>query len=89
VKLQRALESVRSEAEDDDDDFPRDSDGSAKVALIGIDRSIAAWKMLNSSFAEEEQTISQLIGSLERLRKSVETQFPQARAFVRPGFDEV
>jgi hypothetical protein len=89
VKLQRALESARSEAEDDDDDFPKDSDGSAKVALIGIDRSIAAWKMLHSSFAEEEQTISQLIGSLERLRKSVETQFPQARAFVRPGFDEV
>jgi hypothetical protein len=35
------MESARSEEEDGGDDFPRDSDGSAKVALIGIDRSLA------------------------------------------------
>jgi hypothetical protein len=89
VKLQRALESARSEEEEQDNGFPKASDGSAKVALIGIDRSIAAWKMLHSSFAEQKQAISNFIGSLERLRRSVEAQFPQARAFRRPGFDDV
>jgi len=89
VKLRRAVEGARSEEDEDDDGFPNDSDGSAKVALIGIDRSIAAWEMLRSSFAKQKQTISNFMGSLERLRRSVEAQFPQARTFVRPGFDDV
>jgi predicted protein tyrosine phosphatase len=57
--------------------------------LIGIDRSIAAWKMLLSYFPEQQQAILNLFGSLENLRKRVEAQFPQARAFRRPGFDDV
>ena len=44
VKTMRALSGRKEELEDPEiADFPKDSDGSAKVALIGIDRSIAAW----------------------------------------------
>jgi hypothetical protein len=88
VKLRRAIESARSEEEDGGDGYPKDSDGSAKVALIGIDRSIEAWKMLHSSFSEQKQMISNFIESLEHVRRSVESQFSQARVFHRPGFDE-
>ena len=91
VKIMRAL-SCRDdgwEEEPEMADFPKDSDGSAKVALIGIDRSIAAWRLMQMSLANDADSIIPLILQLERLRKRVEKSFPAARDFVRPGFDEV
>jgi hypothetical protein len=88
VKLHRAIGSRVCESEDGDDGFPRDSDGSAKVALIAIDRSMAAWARLRSRFENEHgDAILALLVQLERLRRAAEAEFPQARAFVRPGFD--
>ncbi|MBM4032722.1 MAG: hypothetical protein FJ291_13165 [Planctomycetes bacterium] len=89
VKLQRALH------QDDDDDllddegkpYPRDSDGSAKVALLGIDRSIEAWGVLRRYLPTGGDSILGTMVHLDRLRKRVERAFPAARAFVRPGFD--
>jgi len=89
VKLRRAIESARNEKEEADDGFPKDSDGSAKVALIGLDRSIAAWKMMLSYFPGQQQPILNIVASLESIRRRVEAQFPQARAFMRPGLDDV
>ena len=88
VKLRRALQSQLAEAEDrDEDDSPKDSDGSAKVALIAIDRSIGAWGVLLRHFPAEETPILEQLARLDRLRRAVEQQFPAARHFVRPGFD--
>jgi hypothetical protein len=90
VKTMRALSGRKEELEDPETaDFPKDSDGSAKVALIGIDRSIAAWRMMQLSLPDRVESIVPLILQLERLRQRVEKSFPQARDFVRPGFDEV
>jgi hypothetical protein len=62
IKIQRALRSVTVEKQSEyDDDIARDSNGSAKVALIGIERSIAAWKMLLNSFPDLEKQIIDLI----------------------------
>lgn len=69
------------------DEFPRDSDGSAKVCLIAIDRSIAAWAVLLRAFPQLQSETLELLAQIERLRKGVEQQFPAARAFQRPGFD--
>lgn len=88
VKLRRAIESASSEETTDINDFPKDSDGSAKVALIGIDRSISAWKILLTSFPEQEKQVQNFIAMLENIKNRVETQFPHARDFMRPGFDE-
>lgn len=88
VKTMRALSGRREELEDPEiADFPKDSDGSAKVALIGIDRSMAAWRMMQLSLPERGESIVPLILQLERLRRRLEKSFPQARDFVRPGFD--
>jgi hypothetical protein len=94
VKTIRALSSRRDEAGDDllDDEeqqFPKDSDGSAKVALIGIDRSIAAWRLMQLSLPQVDESTIPLLLQLERLRRRLEKAFPGARGFVRPGFDEV
>jgi len=84
VKTIRALSGQKEEFEAD---FPKDSDGSAKVALIGIDRSIAAWRMMQLSLPEREESIVLLILQLEGLRRRLEKGFPAARHFIRPGFD--
>ena len=84
VKTIRALSGRR---EEEFTDFPKDSDGSAKVALIGIDRSIAGWRLMQLSLPERAGSIVTLILQLERLRYRLEAAFPKARSFMRPGFD--
>ena len=68
--------------------LPKDSDGSAKVALIGIDRSISAWGIMLRYFPACEDELLKILVVLEKLRKKVEKEFPDARSFFRPGFDE-
>ena len=69
-------------------EFPSDADGSAKVALIGIDRSISAWGQLQKHFPEKYNDILDILVLLEKIRRKTEHYFPKARTFVRPGFDE-
>ncbi len=85
VKLMRGLDADRNyEAKSQ---LPKDSDGSAKVALIAIDRSIAAWLRLKEFFPDKTDSILTLLVHLDRLRRAAEKEFPEARTFVRPGFD--
>jgi hypothetical protein len=91
AKLIRALMSCVDEDDYLDVECGRDSDGSAKAALIGIDRSISAWKLMYDSLNERLElsaTIQGLLVDLEKLRQSAEREFPNARDFIRPGFDE-
>jgi hypothetical protein len=87
VKLMRAAGSSRREDELDLEFDRSDADGSAKVALIGIDRSLGAWSEVLRQLPEEEDRLLPLLAALSRLRRDVETAFPNARAFARPGFD--
>lgn len=89
VKLMRAIHGEMEEKLEILDEFPRDSDGSAKVTLIALDRSIAAWGKMRKYFPEREDNILDILVHLDRLRRGVEKTFPNARAFIRPGFDEV
>jgi len=65
-----------------------DANGSAKMALIAIDRSSAAWRALQIYVAEKSESIKPMLIELDRLRRSIEARFPHARDFIRPGFDE-
>ena len=87
VKIKRGLHGKLAPIEEDDD-FPKDSDGSIKVALIGIDRSIAAWGKMHFIFPEKEDEILELLIQLERLRRYTEKEFQNARDFKRIGFDD-
>ena len=66
-----------------------DSNGSAKVALVAIDRSMAGWRSLQLALPEKAHTINPILVELDRLRRSTEKRFPRARDFIRPGLDEV
>jgi hypothetical protein len=89
VKLMRAIRGELDERLEILDEFPKDSDGSAKVALIAIDRSIAAWGEIRSCFPHNNNDILNILLHLEQLRRKVEKAFPDARAFIRPGFDKI
>jgi hypothetical protein len=89
VKIIRAVKGlIEDRLEPEEDDYPKDSDGSAKVALLGIDRSISAWGKVLSYFPDQEDELLKILVLLERLRRKTEKEFPNARVFVRPGFDE-
>lgn len=65
-----------------------DSDGSAKIALIAIDRSLSAWSVMQNALPEKTESTVPMLIELEKLRRGIEQVFPRARDFVRPGFDE-
>jgi len=68
--------------------FPKDSEGSAKIALIAMDRSIAAWSGLRTALgADEADDVLDRLAQLAAIRRETEKLFPKARAFKRPGFD--
>jgi len=89
VKLMRAFHGQRDELNEIADEFPKDSDGSAKVSLMGIDRSMAAWTEMMCYLKKHKTEISGMFFHLEGLRSSVEKVFPDAREFDRPGFDDI
>jgi len=89
AKVMRAVRGKIEEEEERCDEFASDSDSSAKIALIAIDRSIGAWAVIphyNHLYAE---SILEIISFLDRLRQAVEETFPRARSFLRPGFDRI
>jgi hypothetical protein len=85
AKICRALISAataaRGEASRD-----RDALMAAKVALIGIDRSLAASRVLAAGDDDPRHELMQ--AELRRLRHGVEARFPEARHVVRPGLDD-
>jgi hypothetical protein len=80
--------------DEDEDDFgagdfvQEDGNGSAKIALIAIDRSMAAWHAMEMCLPGKSDSIAPIFADLERLRWLLEQEFPNARGFIRPGFDE-
>jgi hypothetical protein len=69
----------------DDHSIQNDWNGSAKVALLSIDRSIDAWTTIGSATSDDEAW--RVRAELTQLKAQVETAFPDARRFRRPGFD--
>jgi hypothetical protein len=88
VKMIRGLMSRVDEDEYLGAEDSRDSDGSVKAALIAIDRSVGAWKLIGELRRENADSIQKFLLDLEKLRLRAEEEFPLARDFIRPGFDE-
>lgn len=65
-----------------------DMNGSAKIALVSIDRLIASWAVVLNENPECEDDILDILVNLAEIRKKTEMTFPDARKFIRPGLDE-
>lgn len=64
----------------------RDALAAAKVALIGIDRSLNALAALGAE--GDDPRVEIMRDRLCSLRDEVEKRFPRARTFARPGLDD-
>lgn len=88
IKMRRALyghycgDSSMSEEEK-----RNDYNGSAKVALNGIENSVKAWEVLLLYCPSVEAEVKHIIMVLEQLSRDISKWFPQAPGFLRPGFD--
>jgi len=73
--------------EEDEYEF-NDALGSAKIAVIVIERSIAAWMKLMEIFPQFEDDILSFLKDLAVVKKLILKKLPNAMDFKRPGFDE-
>jgi hypothetical protein len=85
AKITRAISGLLENDEFSDYDM----NGSAKIALVSIDRLIASWAVVLNENPECEDEILEILVSLAEIRKRTEMTFTDARKFIRPGFDEV
>ncbi|MCU4156309.1 hypothetical protein J1N10_09990 [Carboxylicivirga sp. A043] len=86
AKVNRAINGMLNNENSETDHY--DAKGSAKIALIAIDECISAWENIMMSIPSKEDSILNLLKHLSKLRTELEEYIPEARAFVRPGFDE-
>lgn len=89
VKLSRAVDGrdrYEHRARHDEGPVQNDWNGSAKVALVCLTRSIAAWHVIAQAAGEPASLA--VVEQMAALHREVERCFPQAQAFIRPGFDE-
>jgi hypothetical protein len=87
AKIFRALTGLASDIPEERS-WPADHDGSAKVALLGIERSHVAWLQLVERGLVSREDAEPFVAALVWLGEQLERVFPNARAFVRPAFDE-
>jgi len=91
VKFSRALSGlfdVLDGEEDEDDEIQSDHNGSAKIALIAVDRSISSWEIMMKHFPDKADDMLDFVALLSKIKSAGNESFPYAMKFVRPGFDE-
>jgi hypothetical protein len=87
AKVMRAIRGKAENEVEEGDEFPRDAEGSAKVALVAIDRSIGAWGVIPQYNRLYAEGVFEIVSLLKLLGQAIEETFPDARSFIRPGLD--
>jgi len=86
VKFNRALSGL-IEGWEGEDSIQNDFNGSAKIALIAVNRSREAWTQLFTLIPDEDSVLP-ILASLTKIDKTGREKFPNAIKFLRPGFDD-
>ena len=68
--------------------YQKDSEGSAKIALIAIEKSMAAWIRMIGLMPSSEDTALDALSILSQIKQKGLEEFPKAMDFKRPGFDD-
>ena len=87
-KLYRAI-CGQAEGWEGREETQTDFNGSAKIALIAIAESRAAWSVLmEAGRATADGVPAHAVRTLDEIEASVRERFPRVMEFIRPGFDE-
>jgi|JI7StandDraft_1071085.scaffolds.fasta_scaffold03288_7 hypothetical protein len=65
-----------------------DGNGSAKIAMIGLQKSADAWKFVEGFFPEKQLEVQQILRVLAETKQQLEKNYPDWDKFHRPGFDD-
>lgn len=84
-KIHRALQGL---AEEEPLEPDSDAYGSAKAALLGLERMREAWHQLIAERIVAEKEAAPFVTTIAWLIEEIDRLIPEARAFIRPGFDE-
>jgi hypothetical protein len=83
LRVVRAL--ISREKQPASSDALEDAIGSAKLALVSIERSRNAWRSLRT--ATNDVQISSIMALLDAVAHGLDERFPSARSFLRIGLD--
>lgn len=86
VKIHRA--TLKPYDFDDEETDRYDNNGSAKIALIAISRSLEAFAFLYNHLHELEDEVLSFLADLSKIQRLMKKKFPDAMNFKRPGFDD-
>lgn len=67
--------------------YAKDSDGSAKIAVIAVEKSMAAWIRMYELLPASEDAALKALALLTQIKRKTLEEFPQCMQFKRPGFD--
>jgi hypothetical protein len=84
MKMFRAL----SQLAEGPGDLQSDANGSGKAALLGLERMETAWRTLTDAHHVTPRDAAPFLAEIARLQRNLQRALPNARAFIRPGFDE-
>lgn len=85
-KIHRALQGL---AEEEPLEPDSDAYGSAKAALLGLERMREAWHPLIAKRIVAEKEAAPFVTTIQWLIDEIDRVIPEARTFIRPGFDEL
>jgi len=85
TKMARAFRQVANLGAGDQQS---DANGSGKAALVGLDRMEKAWRDLINSQHVSASIAAPFLGEIARMQRNINRALPNARGFIRPGFDE-
>jgi len=88
AKVIRSYNCMHDKAIHKNQPIQNNMNGSAKIANIAVENSLAAWEILRSHFEEEADNILDIMVALSKIRKNLDAYFPNKNKFIRPGFDE-
>lgn len=87
LKLSRTIYTSSKEKDNDNSDLPS-SNGTAKTLIEMLERSLVSWHNIYDAFGDDASGIEKkAMIHLIKLIKNIERDFPDARGYMRPGFD--
>ena len=85
MKMMRAFSQV---ARHGPGDQQSDANGSGKAALLGLERMERAWHTLIETHQFSASAAAPFLAEIARMQRNLAKALPDARKFIRPGFDE-
>ncbi len=85
MKMMRAFSQV---ARTGPGDQQSDANGSGKAALLALERMETAWRTLIDTHHYSAKEAAPFLAEIARMQRNLARAVPNARDFVRPGFDE-